>query len=211
MARCLRPRLEYPPASAPASTVPNVVVQGPPGIERFSVPVTCKSGKHSVAASLDDSSGFRLPPLSNGSSDESPPSCISVPAVQEDINANAEENDSDEDEDTDSDDEDDHGWVTCRGRHYIPRYAYAADSVGHTFYVPRAYMKKAFFANKCRVGKLHSIVRKRGADENDVYFKIYNHAEYPKEPPPENSNGLLFRSMHPVYEFQSRSKNDGVG
>ena len=108
-------------SSAPASTVPNVVVQGPPGIERFSVPVTCKSGKHSVADSLEDSSGFRLPPLSIirgiGNSDESPPSCISAPAVQEDINANAEENDGDEDEDTDSDDEDDHGWVNCRGRH----------------------------------------------------------------------------------------------
>ena len=120
--------------------MPNIVVQRPPRIERVSVPITCKSGKRSVAAPLEDSSGFCLPPFSiirgDGSSDESPPSCISATAVQEDTIANAEENDGDEDEDTDSDDEDDHGWVTCMGRHYITRYAYAAESVGHTFYVP---------------------------------------------------------------------------
>ena len=31
--------------------------------------------------------------------------------------------------------------------------------------------------------RLSSIVKKRGAEANDVFFKFYNHEEYPEEPP----------------------------
>ena len=162
----------------PSLHVPNIVIEGPPGIERFSVPVYCKS-KKSPDTNQEltvDVSGLRLPPLSRTGM----VSAIDSSADPKNIEASS---DGSDDEDTNSD-EDINGWVTCRGNHDIPKYFCARDCVGNTFHVPEKFLSKAFFSSKCPVGKIHSIVRKVGAQSNDVFFKFYNHIKYPDGPPP---------------------------
>ena len=189
---------ETKPSSDPSTLIPNVVVEGSLGIERFSVPVTCKSSKVPVSASLVPSSGVRLPPLKVVTaptvdlSSSSSSASVNIPSGDVSGSVDDTQEDNLEDEDTDSDIEDDRGWVTCRGVHNIPRYYCARDCVGNTFTVPHNLLQKAFFADKCPVGKIHSIVRKRGADANDVFFKFYNHEEYPEEPPPDDSDAYCF-------------------
>ena len=181
-------------SSDPSTLIPNVVVEGTLGIERFSVPVACKSSTVPVAPSLA-SSGVRLPPLNEmaasrvnlPNSSSSVGACTPSDEVIESNNAQEDNN-----EETDSDIEDLEGWVTCRGVHNIPRYYCARDCVGNTFTVPSNFLQKAFFADKCPVGKIHSIVRKRGADVNDVFFKFYNHEKYPQQPPPDESSEYCF-------------------
>lgn len=184
--------------SDPSLMLPNVVVEGPADIERFSVPVHCKSGKESTVASIA-SSNVRLPPLNviargaqrscNVEDTSVAASATASSAAEEGVE---QEHDDVEDEDTDSDDEDEHGWVTCRGVHNIPKYFGARECVGNTFTVPEKFLEKAFFARKCPVGKINSIVRKAGADANDVYFKFYNREKYPDEAPPDASEAYCY-------------------
>jgi hypothetical protein len=49
----------------PSTLLPNVVVEGPPGIERYSVPVHCTTSSNSVVLPLARSR-VRLPPLKDG-------------------------------------------------------------------------------------------------------------------------------------------------
>jgi hypothetical protein len=184
----------------PSLLLPNVVVEGPLGIDRFSVPVQCRPSKISVASSIA-SSNVRLPPLivSAGT------------AIVDDASASAsinEEHDNSESdagsECTDSDKEEVDGWVVCHGTHNISMYGCARDCVGNTFTVPKQYMQKAFFSETCEFGKIHSIVRKAGAEDNDIYFKFYNHVDYPDDPPSDDSDCYCYV---PCVDFMSSSVN----
>jgi hypothetical protein len=181
----------------PSLLLPNIVIDGPPGIERYSVPVQCSNTKHgasSVLASIS-SSNIRLPPLTvTGKID------TTVNDIEANIRVSGEV--SDDDDNTDSDNDIIDGWITCRGLHNIQLYGCARDCVGNTFTVPSRFIGKAFFANKCSSGKIHSIVRKNGAVSSDVYFKFYNHVEFPEEPPAEDSEAYCFIKCE---EFMSSS------
>jgi hypothetical protein len=54
--------------------------------------------------------------------------------------------------------------------HYPHTMYPARDYVGKTFTVPPSYIEKSFFGHICPVGKIHSVVRKGGADANDIFF-----------------------------------------
>jgi hypothetical protein len=181
-------RGEQKKATDPSSLLPNVVVEGPPGIERYSVPVHCKSSKVSVFDTIP-SSGVRLPPLIATNKDDA----IDVKEVDA-IASGDYENEQDSESDLDETDNDNeiNGWMTCRGIYNIPLYGCARDCVGNTFTIPNKFISKAFFGSKCPSGKIYSIVRKSGAETGDVYFKFYNHVMFPEEPPPEDSDEYCF-------------------
>lgn len=187
--------------SNPSSKFPNVVVEGPPDVERYSVPVHCKKSKH--ADRHLSTSGIRLPPISRKDISIVPTEMTLAEAESEilssttgaDFNSgDASSSEASSGSDTDSTDSDVevNDWVTCHGPHHIPRYYCARDCVGNTFTVPEKLLVKAPFGDKCPTGKVHSIVRKAGADSNDVYFKFYNHVKYPDEPPPEDSDDYCY-------------------
>lgn len=192
----------------PSSKFPNIVVEGPPGIERYSVPVHCRAS-HDPGHKLS-TAGLHLPPISHSKDVEVVPTQMTLAEAESEImSATMEESDEDRKRSSEASTEDasSHGddsdastdsdievndWVTCRGPHHIPRYYCARDCVGNTFTVPDNMLKKASFGAKCPHGKVHSIVRKVGAQPNDVYFKIYNHMEHPDAPPPEDSEDFCY-------------------
>ena len=176
--------------SDPSVKFPNIVVEGPSGIDRYSIPVHCKESKHS--AKHLSTSGLHLPPLTTSDSSVIiPTEAVTVTGIE------SEREESDEgsaDSGGDSTDSDAvvNDWVTCRGPHHIPRYYCARDCVGNTFTVPEKMLTKAPFGEKCPNGKIHSIVRRVGSDPNDVFFKFYNHMKYPNDPPPEDSDDFCY-------------------
>ena len=178
-------------ATDPSNIVPNIVCEGPVGVEHFSVPVHCKSSKVSVAQSLINH-GARLPPIKR--TESAPTSSVDEPDdIRIEGEPDVQQNDnSDASEETDSENDCVNEWVTCRGKHYIPRHYCARDCVGNKFTVPKKYIEKASFGKKCPHGTIHSIVRKVGAEPNDIFFKVYNHVQYPDGPPPEESDDFCF-------------------
>ena len=85
------------------------------------------------------------------------------------------------------------GWLTCKSRHVLTAYGDPSVFIGRTFTVPEKYRGKAFFADMCPHGKVHSVVRRRvwdadSLEEADVYFKIYNH--HSRKASPTYPNGM---------------------
>jgi hypothetical protein len=176
----------------PSNFVPNIVVEGPRGMDRYSVPIQCKEVQHSVVAAVS-SSGFRLPPLVV-SGEAADVTVIDVAGSEEDES-------SADSESTDSDNEID-GWVRCPGAHHMPFYGCARDCVGNTFTVPKQFINKSFFGGECQFGKILSVVKKAGAEKDDVFFKFYNYKVYPDDPPPDDSDCYFYI---PCVDFMSSS------
>jgi hypothetical protein len=191
----------------PCLKFPNIVVEGLPGIERFSVPVHCRSSSNSD--NTLSTSGCRLPPLATDSDVRVDAvhisnTCSAAATTGDVVKTDSGSEHSDEDDEYTDSDTDVNGWVTCRGTHDIPKYYCARDCVGNTFTVPKKFLTKAHFGDKCPRGKIHSIVRKVGAESNDVYFKFYNHVHFPEEPPSEDSDEYCYVRC---VDFMSSSVN----
>jgi len=86
------------------------------------------------------------------------------------------------------------GWVTCKSHRNLASYGDPHVLVGRTFTVPKKYMQKASFAEKCPNGKIQSVARRLLVDEEsteeaEVFFKVYNHQQH-RSPPVPDSEGM---------------------
>ena len=112
----------------------------------------------------------------------------------------------DEDPDTDSDDNEGNGYVICRKKFHVPLYADDASAkIGNTFRVREKCQSKVDFFDKCPVGKIVHVVRKKGAlDKTVLYYKFYNYLEH-RRPPSQPSEYSYALCSHFLSHDQKKS------
>jgi hypothetical protein len=88
--------------------------------------------------------------------------------------------------------------VICRKKFHVPLYADDASvKIGKTFRVRENCHRKVNFSEKCPVGKIVNVVRKKGApDKTILYYKFFNYTEHRRPPSlPLEYSALAFSLM----------------